>query len=733
MTAIRKLFLALAGVTVLTSGTTAFAQVVTQPSPTEIACNASAIPTLVRVQGKTEQIGDIILTCTGGTPTAATLQVPTANFSIQTSQPLPGVTSKELGVNLPVVNGGYPFVESVLAINDPIPTAGAASPITYINGAPSNLPVPPLPTSPAPNACPASNTGSCLNTGNGIGGGAVGNSYGYGSNYNIFQGYLTPDGVTHFDGIPIDAPGTNSSFTIRITNIKIDATLLASYVNTNTVFQSQNVPVTASVAITGTQQLATELLSGIVVGFPANGIYANQPVTIPYSAVCTPNGAFSVDVMEGHAAAFKRQNNAVATVVAGTTTPFPPTPQDSFASQYYTESGYYNPALAGHNFAGTGPDTVGLATQGTRIYVLFQGIPANTTVYLPTVAYLYGGSTVDVPSWLYANPAVYGSSHPSGAVALVTTAADGSGAINPIAPTTTVPGISPTTAPPPGVPDQTVGGIGGQAAITVTGTTTYIAVYEVLWSDPTANETLHIPGAVIYTAGAPTYTVPPSYLTATPSLAPISGTVQGNKPDVGAYTTADYTYPRFTPGTIAPLNEYYLIGCQCDLLFPYIVDQAGLTTGVAIANTSVDPYGDTGQAGYVSLYFYPDAGSTVGTVGTPLVATTANKIAGGDEFLMVVGGTGYDADPTTGKMLPDPGFSVGQTAGFQGYMIAITGFQYCHGYAFITDTSVDKLAEGYLALVLDESFLARTGNSGTPACGIGCAAPSTVHAEHLVH
>jgi hypothetical protein len=727
MTAIRKLFLALAGVTVLTSGTTAFAQVVTQPSPTEIACSASAIATLVRVQGKTEQIGDIILTCTGGTPTANGLQVPTANFSIQTSQAKPGVTSKEIGVNLPSVNGGYPFVESVLAINDPVPAAGASSANTYNALGATNLPVPPLPTSPVPNACPASNTGSCLNTGNAIGGGAPGNSYGAPGNFNIFQGYLTPDGVTHFDGIPIDAPGTNTSFTIRITNIKIDATLLASYVNTTSSFQSQNFPVTASVAITGTEQLATELIAGIVVAFPANGIYAGQPTTIPYSAVCTPNGAFSVDVMEGHAAAFKRQNNAVASVAAGVTTPATPTPQDSFASQYYTESGYYNPALTGHVFSGTGPTSVGLATQGTRIYVLFQGIPANTTVYLPTVAYLYGGSTTDVPTWLYGSSAMYGSSHPSGAVALVTTPTDGSEAIHPVAPTvTSVPSLN-------GVPDQTAGGIVGQAAITVTATTTTTAVYEVLWSDPTANETLHIPGAVVYTGGAPTYTVPPSYLTAMPSLAPISGTVQGNKPDVGAYTTADYTYPRFSPGTIAPLNEYYLVGCQCDLLFPYIVDQAGLTTGVAIANTSVDPYGDTGQAGYISLYFYPDAGSTVGTVGTPLVATTANKIAGGDEFLMVVGGTGYDADPTTGKMLPDPGFTVGQTAGFQGYMIAITGFQYCHGYAFITDTSVDKLAEGYLALVLDEQFLARSGNSGASTCGQGCSAPSDVRAEHLVH
>lgn len=730
MTAIRKLFLALAGVTVLTSGTTAFGQVVTQPSPTEIACNASAIATLVRVQGKTEQIGDIILTCTGGTPTATGVQVPTANISIQTSQPAPGVTSKELTASLPSVNGGYPYVESLLAINDPLPAGGGASANSFVPpGTPNNIPVAPLPSTPVAASCPTSDTGTCLNYGNSVGGGGVGNSYGAVGNYNIWQGYLTPDGVTHFDGIPIDAPGTNQ-FTIRITNIRIDGTVLSQFVNTNNVYQNQAAAVTATIAITGTQQLATELISGVVVAVPANGIYANQPTTIPYSAVCNPNGWFAVDVMEGHAAAFKRQNNAVATVAAGVTTPAAPTPQDSFSSQYFTESGYYNPALAGHNF-NSAADGVGLANQGTRIFVTFAGIPANTTVYLPTVAYLYGGSTTDVPGWLYSATARDNGLAPSGAAVLVTTDANGADAINPIAPTGTASlnGFGTNNS----VPNQANGGINGAYTITIpavtTGTGTYTAVYEVLWSDPTANETLHIPGGVQYTGGAPTYYVPTAYMTATPSLAPISPNPAGNKPDVGAFTPSDNAYPRFSPGTIAPLNEYYLIGCQCDLLFPYIVDQAGLTTGIAIANTSVDPYGDTGQSGYLSLFFYPDAGSTVGTVGTPIVQTTSNKIAGGDEFMMVVGGTGYDAN-SSGALAPDPGFTTGSTAGFQGYMIAIAGFQYCHGYAFITDTSVDKLAEGYLALVLDERHLDRDGGS-TPACGQGCQAPSGVNAERL--
>jgi hypothetical protein len=706
MAAIRKLFLALAGVTALTSGTNAFAQVVTQPSPTEIACNTIAVPTLVRVQGRTEQIGDIILTCTGGTPTPTGQAVLTANFAVQTSQPAPGVTSKELSANLPAANGGFPYVESLLAINDPTPAGGAQTPTHYTAGAgPDNTLFMPATTSPVPNACPASNTGACANMGNSNGGGGVNTSYGAAGNFNIFQGYLTSDGVTHFDGIPVDAPGSNQ-ITIRITNIKIDATNLIGFVSTNTESQSQNSAVTASVSITGSTQLGYVLISGLAVAIPANGIYSSQP-TVSTSAICTPNGSFAVDVKEGHAAAFKRQNNAVAAVAAGLATAATPTAQDEWGGQYFTESGYYNPALTGINYSNSTGDAVGLATQGTRIYVMYQGIPANTTLYLPTVAYLYGGDTSNVPGWLFGSPSLYtNGAAPSGAAVLVKTDANGAGAFSPIAPTTTVGSL-------PGVPAQSVGGIMGEAAITTTGSPTYLAVYEVIWSDPKANETLHIPAAVVYVSGAPTYTIPPSYLTATASLAPVSD-AKGGVPDVGAFTPADNAYPRFIQGTLTPLQEYYLTGCQCDLLFPYVVDQTGMNTGVAIANTTVDPYGTGPQSGYISLYFYPDVNSKIGTVGTAITEVTTNKVAAGDEFLMVVGGTSTDPGVTA---------AASTVTGFQGYMIAITGFQFCHGYAFITDGTQ---AQGYVALVLDELHLSRDGGSG----GLW-PAPSTVTAERL--
>ena len=46
-------------------------------------------------------------------------------------------------------------------------------------------------------------------------------------------------------------------------------------------------------------------------------------------------------------------------------------------------------------------------------------------------------------------------------------------------------------------------------------------------------------------------------------------------------------------------------------------------------------------------------------------------------------------------------FGIPATPGFEGYIIAQANFQYCHGFAFISDVGAQKLAEGYLAISLD--------------------------------
>jgi hypothetical protein len=171
--------------------------------------------------------------------------------------------------------------------------------------------------------------------------------------------------------------------------------------------------------------------------------------------------------------------------------------------------------------------------------------------------------------------------------------------------------------------------------------------------------------------------------------------------------TAVAPIPRFisahAPGTLFNINA-----CTCDLLFPFVTDVAGYDTGIAIANTTLDPFKTPLQNGNVTLNFYGlVTGST--TITTLTQTTTSPVVAGGELlFQLSAGGTnGTSAVPN-----------------FTGYLIAVAQFQFCHGFAFITQGlgTSSGIAEGYLAIQLDEPGWAnlltapatgtRTGNVG---------------------
>src|SRR5208283_3121619 len=170
---------------------------------------------------------------------------------------------------------------------------------------------------------------------------------------------------------------------------------------------------------------------------------------------------------------------------------------------------------------------------------------------------------------------------------------------------------------------------------------------------------------------------------------------------------------------------------------PFAVSNSEFETGIAIDNTSSDPYNTLPGPGYVQLFYYlanmakkanlcPTC--PVGNDGTrsDFQQTTTNWIAPGDEFLYVLGygsTTTTGANPGTGANTPigtvgaDPG--VLGMPGFEGYIFAVTSFQYCHGYAFI-QTRDNGLAEGYLPLVVDT---ARRLYRGTGTVGNGFGVP----------
>jgi hypothetical protein len=146
-----------------------------------------------------------------------------------------------------------------------------------------------------------------------------------------------------------------------------------------------------------------------------------------------------------------------------------------------------------------------------------------------------------------------------------------------------------------------------------------------------------------------------------------------------------------------------VVPCTTNLLFPWVVNTSptGVDTGLAISNTSSDPYGTIGQTGTCSVNLYPTDLTTLnGVSGGGVITVTTAPLAPGSVWRATLSGTAA-------------------FAGKGGYIIAICNFQYGHGFAFITDNFgtglPSNLAQGYIALLIPDPTIL----GGVAGCGVG--------------
>lgn len=118
-----------------------------------------------------------------------------------------------------------------------------------------------------------------------------------------------------------------------------------------------------------------------------------------------------------------------------------------------------------------------------------------------------------------------------------------------------------------------------------------------------------------------------------------------------------------------------------NLLFPFVTNQGGFDTGIAITNTGKDPFSTVGSSGTCKIHYYGDMGN-----GKALPSPqTTYAIQPGQMLTFTISQGG-------------PSGSTSWAATFQGYIIASCNFPYAHGFAFVSDLS--RFAHGYLALVV---------------------------------
>jgi hypothetical protein len=175
----------------------------------------------------------------------------------------------------------------------------------------------------------------------------------------------------------------------------------------------------------------------------------------------------------------------------------------------------------------------------------------------------------------------------------------------------------------------------------------------------------------------------------------------GTPSDFGTATGQAQMFPPVTPTSGRPRYNHPLENvpgdtfltvapCTTNLLFTWVANFAGLDTGIAIANTSADPYGTVPQTGTCTVNLWPTSQTTNnGVSGGAAVSITTAAVEPGSVWRTSLSGT--------------PTF-----AGLAGYIIAVCRFQYGHGFAFITDqfgVGAANTAQGYLAQVIPDPLI----------------------------
>lgn len=321
--------------------------------------------------------------------------------------------------------------------------------------------------------------------------------------------------------------------------------------------------------------------------------------------------------------------------------------QSDLRQIYNTEHMYANP-----NLDGVLGNYVGRATQPTRLMATFTGIPTNVLLRFARTTTYSSGDTVTYIQCFDSAGANCSEALLSGST------------IN----------ITPT---------------GGAATI----------VFEVTASNPTNQADVTIPITLRWGPIKDGIAGPPGTGTVTVagSYAPLSST----------FTSLTGPAPRFVADP-ADVVSFAINPCRTNLLFPYVTNQGGFDTGIAISNTSADKFGTVPQSGSCTIEFYGktgDSGAAPGSVTTEVIPAglylKASLAAGGNYGM-----------PTAKE--------------FEGYIIARCNFQYAHGFAFIYDATPPVIdnAMGYLALVLDgdKDWIKGGAIAIDPATGIGAFA-----------
>jgi len=629
---------------------------------TQLTCstNVTATPQL-RAEGYTEATGDITITCTGGPTPVLGAAIPLVNITVFLNTQ---VTSRLLGSS----NQS----EALLLIDEPgsltLPSAVGSLPFG-----------PNAPQSVCPNFSGNPPCTEFVSTAAGAGtfagqqvavatNAALGANITSGNGYNVFQGVVGSNSVTWF-GVPVMAPGTTGiTRTFRFTNIRANASALSGG------SASGATPVIASIAVSNTAALPITNPTPTV-GFVQQGLStaASSSLSVQQCVSKTRLFTSTVTFTENFGTAFKTRVvaatnalNAAQSYSAGNVGVGGQ--QNIPGTVYNSESNFIQPTVTGNGW------TAGLADFGTRLKATFNNIPTGMRLFVSVNNVKNGNAGVTT----LANP--LGDTEIVSSAQLVNseTALDGNANG----------GFFPAVSASDNATDSSGNRNIGIAELAITnGSAT--AVWEVVNTNPNATESFRFGVFTTFTANVAQNSPPAGTATVNLSYAPTPPAFTASS---GSTASGSLNIPRFIQDPNAAKNIFIVNVCRTILLYPFVTNQSGFDTGLAIANTSTDPFGTGPQAGSCTLNWYSGPNSPA--------STNTGSIASGTVYTALASVT---------------------VPGFQGYMIAVCQFQYAHGFAFISDLGARNLAMGYLALIIPDPAGQNNGvrNASSSGCGVG--------------
>jgi hypothetical protein len=349
-----------------TSGVLNDVWVLTAPGVSPLSCNTNAgSPNIVRAEGIAEQVGDLILNCTGGIPTPLGERIPEYEVTMTLNT---NITSRALPE-------GAKLSEALLTIDEPLPADPVPFSFLTSPGQPPQILCKPLGS-------------TCAETGTG------GSPSPYQTQPNVFVGKQTSHKTLQWN-VPIDPPGIGITRVIRLTNTRANASGLGV---SNTFIPTQ---LQATVAVQGTAPVPVGGAQQVL-GLVQPALDPPVPLSNPIPQ-CTPHNAsllgrsstvaafdFTTQITESYGYVFEYRN--YGTFISGLEFPAPLSEQNIPGFEYRTETGFYSPSLF------TSTPTLGLADFGTRVHVTFAPVPAGVRLFVPATITMTGNYGEGTPS-----------------------------------------------------------------------------------------------------------------------------------------------------------------------------------------------------------------------------------------------------------------------------------------------------------------------------------------------